>query len=163
MPGELADLPHQFAFKAELLKRDRRTVTAVAYTPVRDFPLLNPLALKLAALAPVKLDAKTGATLDFVGNVERLASAKGDVTVTLTGLPVGVTAPAPAVVKDGATEFKFALKFPVGFKPGDFTGLKLSATGKPFAAATVKSRDTEFTVKVLPPSPEPVKQAADKK
>ena len=163
VPGELADLPHQLAFKAELLKRDRRTVTAVAYTPVRDFPLLNPLALKLAALAPVKLDAKTGATLDFVGNVERLASAKGDVTVTLTGLPVGVTAPAPAVVKDGATEFKFALKFPVGFKPGDFTGLKLSATGKPFAAATVKSRDTEFTVKVLPPSPEPVKQAEAKK
>jgi len=163
VPGELADLPHQLAFKAELLKRDRRTVTAVAYTPVRDFPLLNPLALKLTAPAPVKLDAKTGATLDFVGNVERLASGKGDVTVTLTGLPVGVTAPAPVVVKDGATEFKFALKFPVGFKPGDFTGLKLSATGKPFNAATVKSRDTEFAVKVLPSSPEPVKQATDKK
>lgn len=163
VPGELADLPHQFAFKAELLKRDRRTVTAVAYTPVRDFPVLNPLALKLAALAPVKLDAKTGATLDVVGTVERLAGAKGDVTVTLAGLPTGVTAPAPVVVKEGATEFKFALKFPAGFKAGDFTGLKLSATGKPFAAATVKSRDLDFAVKVLPPEPPPVKQAEAKK
>jgi hypothetical protein len=163
VPGELADLPHQLAFKAELLKRDRRTVTAVAYTPVREFPVLNPIALKLAALAPVKLDAKTGATLDLVGNVERLAGAKGDVTVTLTGLPAGVAAPAPVVVKDGATEFKFALKFPAGFKAGDFPGLKLSASGKPFNAATVKSRDTEFAVKVLPPDPEPVKQAEAKK
>ncbi len=163
VPGELADLPHQLAFKAELLKRDRRTVTAVAYTPVREFPVLNPLALKLAALAPVKLDAKTGATLDVVGQVERLNGAKGDVTVTLTGLPAGVTAPATAVVKDGATEFKFALKFPMGFKAGDFTGLKLSASGKPFNAATVKSRDLEFAVKVLPPEPESVKQAEAKK
>ena len=163
VPGELADLPHQLAFKAELLKRDRRTVTALAYTPVRDFPLLNPLALKLAALAPVKLDAKTSATLDLVGNVERLGGAKGEVTVTLTGLPAGVTAPAPVVVKEGATEFKFALKFPAGFKAGDFTGLNLSATGKPFAAATVKSRDLDFAVKVLPPEPPPVKQAEAKK
>ncbi|PAW86197.1 MAG: hypothetical protein B9S33_08660 [Pedosphaera sp. Tous-C6FEB] len=163
VPGELADLPHQLAFKAELLKRDRRTVTAVAYTPVRDFPVLNPLALKLAALAPVKLDAKTGASLDVVGQVERLNGAKGDVTVTLTGLPAGVTARATVAVKDGATEFKFPLKFPAGFKPGDFTGLKLSASGKPFAAATVKSRDTEFAVKVLAPEPPPVKQAEAKK
>lgn len=163
VPAELADLPHQLAFKAELLKRDRRTVTAVAYTPVREFPVLNPLALKLAALAPVKLDAKTGATLDVIGQVERLNGAKGDVTVTLAGLPTGVTAPATAVVKDGATEFKFALKFPVGFKAGDFTGLKLSASAKPFNAATVKSRDLDFAVTVLAPEPPPVKQAEAKK
>jgi len=163
VPGELADLPHQLAFKAELLKRDRRTVTAVAYTPVREFPVLNPVALKLAALAPVKLDAKTGATLDVVGQVERLNGAKGDVTVTLTGLPAGVTAPATAVVKDGASEFKFALKFPAGFKAGDFTGLKLSASAKPFNAATVKSRDLDFAVKILAPEPPPAKQAEAKK
>lgn len=162
VPAELADLPHQLAFKAELLKRDRRTVTAVAYTPVREFTVLNPVALKLAALAPVKLDAKTGATLDVVGQVERLGGAKGDVTVTLTGLPAGVPASSPVVVKDGATEFKFALKFPVGFKAGDFTGLKLSASAKPFNAATVKSRDLEFAVKVLAPEPPPVKQAEAK-
>jgi len=162
VPGELADLPHQLAFKAELLKRDRRTVTAVAYTPVRELPVLNPLALKLASLAPVKLDAKTGATLDVVGQVERLNGAKGDVTVTLTGLPAGVTAPATVAVKDGATEFKFALKFPVGFKPGDFSGLKLSACSKPFSAATVKSRDLGFAVKVLAPEPPPAKQAEAK-
>ena len=163
VPGDLADLPHQLAFKAELLKRDRRTVAAVAYTPVRDFPVLNPLALKLAAHAPVKLDAKTGATLEVVGQVERLNGAKGDVTVTLTGLPAGVTAPATVVVKDGATEFKFPLKFPVGFKAGDFPGLKLSASSKPFAAATVKSRELDFAVKVLAPEPPPVKQAEAKK
>ena len=163
VPGELPATSHQIAFKAELLKRDRRTVEAVAYLPVRDFPLLNPLVLKLPATVPVKLDAKTGATLELTGQIERLAGAKGEVTVTLAGLPAGATAPTTATVKEGATEFKFALKFPATFKPGDFPGLKLSASGKPFAAATVKARDLEFAVKILPPDPPPVKQAEAKK
>ncbi len=163
IPGELADVPHQLAFRAELLKRDRRTVEAIAYLPPRDFPVLNPLVVKLPAPAPVKLDAKTGASLELTGQIERLAGAKGDVTVTLSNLPAGATAPTTATVKEGATEFKFALKFPATTKPGDFPGLKLSASGKPFAAATVKSRDLEFTVKILPPDPPPVKQAEAKK
>ncbi|MBI3875308.1 MAG: hypothetical protein HY300_05000, partial [Verrucomicrobia bacterium] len=142
-------------FKAELLKRDRRTVEAVAYTPVREFALLNPLVVKLTLPAPVKLDAKNGATVELTGQIERLAGAKGDVTVTLTGLPAGVTAPANATIKAGETAFKFALKFPANFKPGDVTGLKFSATGKPFDAAQVRSRDTELTFKLLPPDAQP--------
>ena len=159
VPAELPDVPHQIAFKAELLKRDRRTVEAVAYTPVRKFAVLNPIALKLTAPAPVKLDAKTGATLELTGQVERLEGAKGDVTVTLTGLPAGVTAPATVTVKAAETEFKFALKFPAGFKVGDFAGLKFSASGKPFDTVEVKSRVAELTVKVLTSEPVPVKQA----
>ncbi len=155
VPAELPDVPHQIAFKAELLKRDRRTVEAVAYTPVREFAVLNPIALKLTTPAPVKLDTKTGATLELIGKVERLEGAKGDVTVTLTGLPAGVTAPTTVTVKAAETEFKFALKFPAGFKAGDFAGLKFSASGKPFDTVQVKSRDVEVTVKVLPSDPQP--------
>ena len=52
VPAELAEVPHQIAFKAELLKRDRRTVEAVAYTPVHDFPVVNPLVVKISRRVP---------------------------------------------------------------------------------------------------------------
>ena len=76
-------------------------------------------------------------------------------TVTIAGLPTGATAtPASIVVKANETQFKFALKFPATFKPGDFPGLKISGTGKPFGGnLNVKTRDTEVTMKVLPPDP----------
>ena len=153
VPAEMAEVPHQIAFKAELLKRDRRTVEAVAYTPVHDFPVINPLVVKITPPAPAKLDAKTGATLDLVGQVERLEGAKGDVTLTLADLPPGVTAPATAIVKADQTQFKFPLKFPANFKPGEFSGLKISGTGKPYGTIVVKTRDALVDVKVLPPDP----------
>ena len=153
VPAEMAEVPHQVAFKAELLKRDRRTVEAVAYTPVHDFPVINPLVVKITPPAPAKLDAKTGATLELVGQIERLEGAKGDVTLTLAGLPAGVTAPATAIVKADQTEFKFPLKFPANFKPGEFPGLKISGTGKPYGTIVVKTRDAVVDVKVLPPDP----------
>ena len=155
IPAELPEIPHQIAFKAELLKRDRVTVEAVAYTPVREVPVVNPLVLKLNPPAPAKLDAKTGATLELTGTVERIEGATGDVTLALAGLPAGVTAtPASVVVQANEKQFKFALKVPANFKPGDFPGLKISGTGKPFGGnLNVKTRDTEVTMKVLPPDP----------
>ena len=155
VPAELPEIMHQIAFKAELLKRDRRTVEAVVYTPVQEIPVVNPLVVKVTPPAPVKLDAKTGATLELVGQIERIEGAAGDVALTLTGLPAGVTAPGTANVKAGETQFKFALKFPAGFKPGEFSGLKISGTGKPFGALAVKTKDAEVTLKVLPPDPAP--------
>jgi hypothetical protein len=155
VPAELPEIPHQIAFKAELLKRDRRTVEAVAYTPVREVPVVNPLVLKLNPPAPAKLDSKTGASLEITGTVERIEGATGDVTLTLAGLPAGVTAtPAAVVVKGGEKQFKFALKVPANFKPGDFPGLKIFGTGRPFGGnLNVRTRDMEVTMKVLPSDP----------
>ncbi len=155
VPAELPEIPHQIAFKAELLKRDRRTVEAVAYTPVREVPVVNPLVLKLNPPAPAKLDARAGASLELTGTVERIEGATGDVTLTLAGLPSGVTAtPASVVVKASEKQFKFALKVPANFKPGDFPGLKISGTGRPFGGnLNVRTRDMEVTMKVLPPDP----------
>jgi hypothetical protein len=154
VPAELPEIPQQIAFKAELLKADGRTVESVAYTPVHEFPVVNPLALKLNELAPIKIDPKTGATLELAGKVERLEGADGEVTLTLTGLPPGVAAPAPVAVKKGAADFKFALKFPRNFKPGEYSGLKISATARPFGPLLVKS-ETPVTLKALPPDPLP--------
>jgi hypothetical protein len=155
VPADLPEIPHQIAFKAELLKRDRRTVEAVAYTPVLQIPVVNPLVVKLDEPAPFKIDPKTGATLEVAGKVERLEGAVGDLALTVAGLPPGIAAPLPFTVKKGATDFKFALKFPPTFKPGEYPGLKISATAKPFGPLLVRSRDASVTLKVLPPDPLP--------
>jgi len=155
VPADLPELPHQFAFKAELLRRDGRTVEAVAFTPVRVLPVINPLVVKWAAPKfEVKLDAKTGAALELVGKLERLENAKGDVVITLTGLPAGITVPR-ATVKDGETDFKLPLKFPAGFVAGELKGVKAAATGKFFAGGPdIKSRDLDAAINLIAPDPE---------
>ncbi len=155
VPADLPEQPHQFAFKAELLGRDGRTVSAVAFTPVRVLPVINPLVVKWAVPKfEVKLDAKMGAALELVGKLERLENAKGDVVITLTGLPAGITVPR-ATVKDGETDFKLPLKFPAGFAPGEVKGVKATATGKFFAAGPdIKSRDLDAAIKLIAPDPE---------
>jgi hypothetical protein len=155
VPAELADVAHQIAFKAELLKRDRKTVEAVVYTPVYSVPVVNPLLVKVAEPAAAKLDPKTGGELLVAGSVERLEGAKGEVVVSVTGLPAGIAAPAPATVKPQETDFKFTLKIPAGFKPGDFSGVKISGTGKPYGTTQIKSREAVVSLKVLAPEPAP--------
>ena len=153
VPAELADVAHQIAFKAELLKRDRKTVEAVVYTPVYSVPVVNPLLVKVEEPAAAKLDPKTGGELLLAGSVERLEGAKGEVVVSVTGLPAGIAAPAAFTVKAQENGFKFTLKIPAGFKPGDFPGVKISGTGKPYGTTQLKSRDAVVSLKVLAPEP----------
>lgn len=155
IPPDLPEIMHQIAFKAELLKRDGRTVEAVAYTPVLEIPVENALVVKLTPPAPVKLDKKAGATLELSGQVERREGAAGEVAVALGGLPTGVTVPPAVTVKAGETQFKFVLTFPAAFKPGEFSGLKVSGNWKPFGPTQLKSRDAGATLKVLPADPPP--------
>lgn len=153
VPAEMAEIPHQIAFKAELLKRDRRTVEAVTYTSVAEVPVVNPFVIKIKQPEPVKLDAKTGATVEVSGQVERLEGGKGEVALTLSGLPAGATAVATATVKAQETQFKFVVKFPGNFKPGEFSNVKISGTGKPFGVTQIKCRDVFVGFNVLPPDP----------
>ena len=155
VPAELADVAHQIAFKAELLKRDRKTVEAVVYTPVYSVPVVNPLLVKVEEPAAVKLDLKTGGELLLTGSVERLEGAKGEVVISVTGLPAGIAAPAAVTVKAQENGFKFTLKIPAGFKPGDFAGVKISGTGKPYGTLQLKSPDAVVSLKVLAPEPAP--------
>ena len=155
VPAELADVAHQIAFKAELLKRDRKTVDAVVYTPVYSVPVVNPLLVKVEEPAAAKLDPKTGGELLLAGSVERLEGAKGEVVVSVTGLPAGIAVPAAVTVKAQENGFKFTLKIPAGFKPGDFPGVKISGTGKPYGTLQLKSREAVVSLKVLAPEPSP--------
>ena len=160
VPADLPEIAHGVAFKAELLKRDGRTVESVAYTPVLEVPVLNPIQVQMNAPPPVALDAKAGAVVEISGRVELKAGAKGEVTVSLTGLPAGVAAPAPAKVKEGQPEFKFSLKFPPSVPPGKVTGVRVAAQGTPFANGQVKTPEKEVQITLhAAPAPAPATPA----
>ena len=98
IPVELPADSYQIAVLAELLTPDKQRVLASAVTPVRALPVKLPVAVKFAVpTLEAKLDAKTGATVEVKGTVERLSGATGDVAVTLTGLPAGVPVPADEI------------------------------------------------------------------
>ena len=154
VPADLPEVPHQLAFKAELLQRDGKTVEAVAYTPVRELPVVNPIQLKLAAPPTAKLDAKAGATVEVAGKIERDESVKGDVTVSIAGLPGGVSQPAAVKVKEGQQDFKFSLKFPANAQTGTVAGIRVSATVVMTGNVQVKSRDADVAVTLEKAAPD---------
>ena len=125
-----------------------------AYAPVRRLAVLNPLLIKLASPAvDATLDPTTGATVKLMAKIERLAGYTGDVTVTITGLPAGVTG-ANVVVKTDQSDVPIELKIPANFAAEEVKGIKLTATGPPdplTANLPVKSLDLDVSVKVIKP------------
>lgn len=148
IPPDLAEVPHLVSIKAELLKRDRKTVESFAYLPVVKVPVVNPVVLKFPTEVSATLEPKKGGVLEIKGEVDRTDDAKGDVTVSLSGLPAGLNASA-VTVKAADRAFVFKIALPATFKPGEFTAVKVSATSKPFGQVQVKTRDFPITLKVV--------------
>jgi len=148
LPATLPNVPQDLAFRADLLSKDRARVIAQAFTPVRRFPVLNPLAVQLAATQlVVPLDPKTGADVKLAGKIERRGGFKGDVTVSLTGAPPGIAVPT-AIVKADKTDFQLTLKFPAAFKMLALNKLEIFATGKYAANSPLLNRSEAVAVHV---------------
>ena len=157
VPSSLPESSCDISIRAELLNPEKNTVLRTTYAPVKRLPVMNPLSIKLAGTAPLEttLDPKTGAAVKITANVERLAEYKGDVTVTVTGLPAGVTA-ANVTVKADQAEFSVEVKIPANFAAAEITGLKLTATGPPDPQSgniPVKSSEATVSIKVNKPAP----------
>lgn len=153
IPADLAGEVYDIVIQAEALTADKKTVTAIAYTPVRRLPVRVPLTVKLESPVriDVKTDAKTAGSFEIVGTVQRLEGITGDVQMALTGLPAGIVA-APLTVKAGTDPFKLKVNVPVAVPAGEIKGLKLSATIVPdpkAPAQRVKSRDVDLTLNIL--------------
>jgi hypothetical protein len=141
-------VPQDLAFRADLLSKDRARVIAQAFTPVRRFSVLNPLALKLASTQlAATLDAKTGGEVKLTGKLERRGGFKGDVTVTLTGVPPGIAVPS-MVVKAEQTDFQLSLKFPGTFTMPDIGPLEVVATGRYNLQSPLLNRSEPVAVRV---------------
>jgi hypothetical protein len=135
--------------QAELLTADKKTVLAVAYTPVRRMQVRHQIVLALdSPKIDATLDAKAATTVKVTGKVERREGLTGEVALTLTGLPPGASA-AAVTVKAADTAFTINVVLPANTPAGEITGLKLSGT----AAADgkqpnirVRSRDVDVTI-----------------
>lgn len=152
VPVELPALVYDIAVQAELLTPDKKIVLASATTPVRRLPVRLPLVVSLdgATRIDVALDAKKGAMLKIPGKIERREGLKGDVAVTLTGLPPGAKADA-VTVKADATAFALNVVLPPNVPAGEIKGLKLGASAAPDLkqpAQRLKSREVEVTLVV---------------
>ena len=137
VPQELRLAEYDVALKAELLSADGKSTIAEAYTPPRRVRAQPPIKLTAegAATMPIVLDAKTGAALTLAGSIERFQNFPGDVTVTLVGLPAGITAPS-VVLKPKGDKFKLEFKLPPNFAAARLEGVKISASLAPVARAT---------------------------
>ncbi len=129
VPAQPLSPVYDVSVRAEFLTPDRKTVLAVAFAPVRRMLVRVPLVVKLdgAARIEAKVDPKKPTVVKIAGQVERKQGLKTDVTVTLTGVPPGVSAPA-VVLKGGATAFTLNVTLPANRPAGEIKGLKLTAT-----------------------------------
>ncbi len=155
VPAELKESGYEFALKAELLSRDKKTVVTRSFTSLRRFGTHIPISVSLAAESlSAKIDPKAGATVSISGKIERHPGTNQDVTVTLSGLPGGIAVPK-AVVKAGQTDFKLDVKFPANFKPAELNSIRVFATGKFLANSPlpVRSEDKAVSIKLEAAAP----------
>ncbi len=156
VPSVVGQASCDVSLRAELLNPERNVVLRTVYLPVKRLSVLNPLVLKLDGPLPLAadFDPAKGASIKLTAKIERLAGYQGDVTVTVLGLPPGVTA-ANAVVKADQTDFMTEIKVPANFAGTDLTGIKLAAAGPPDPLSgniSVKSTEPEVTIKLNRPS-----------
>lgn len=154
VPGELPAALYDVAVQAELLAADKR-VLRVACTTAQRLTVRVPLVIALAGPARVEttLDAKQGAMVKLVGQIDRRDGLTGDVVLTLSGLPPGARADTVTVKADGR-DFMLNVTLPANFPTGESTGLKLFGLGAPdpkLNNVRVRSRDVDLVLVVQPP------------
>ncbi|MGE3807546.1 MAG: hypothetical protein AB7K24_23020 [Gemmataceae bacterium] len=147
VPATLPTLPHDIAFRVELLSKDKKQVLAETYTAARRLAVENPLLVTVATPAiELPIDPKTGADIKLAGKVERRAGLKGDVAVSVSGLPQGL--PVPNVpVKANQSDYAAVIKIPANFQPGEFT-IEVFATGKLDPKAQIPNKSDGVPVKI---------------
>lgn len=159
VPANLTEDGYEIALRAELLSRDKKSVLDSTHTTVRRFNTMIPIVVALSGSDSFagEIDPKAGSTITITGKVERLAGMSQDVTVTLSGLPGGITVPK-TVVKPDQSDFKLNVVFPAAFKPAKLKSVRLFATGKMRANAPIDVRSKEIPLTIsLKAKAEPVK------
>ncbi len=152
VPAVLFAPVYDVTVQAELLTADKRTVLAVAYAPVRRMAVRHQVVVSLDGSARLEttLNPTMAVTVKLTGKIDRREGLTGDVALTLTGLPPGVTA-AAVTVKASDTAFALNVVLPPGTQPGEITGLKLSGTAVADPKqpnVRVASRDVDVTLVV---------------
>src|SRR5205807_3476351 len=99
---------------------------------------------------PGVIETKSGSGLTgkLRGKVNRASGFTSPVTVTLAGLPAGLTAPTTTVPED-KTDFELLVVFPEDTKLGALLKIKLSATSQIGPQEVLKSDDIPVTLQFV--------------
>jgi len=161
VPADLKTVPYDLSIRAELLSADSRTTLAEAFSPPLRLAVRPPFEIAQEGLKDntIKLDPKSGASITLAGTLKRLGEFKGETTVTLSGLPTGVTVPR-ATLKAAESNYKLEFKLPANFAADKLDGIKLVATATPDARranVTVRGEMSVAPIQVVkePPAEKP--------
>jgi hypothetical protein len=157
VPNDLPQRAWDLVLIADLLAADNKTVTSSIATPVRTLSPVTPFSLALNGEPTAEGKAGAGETGKLTGKIERVASFKQPVVVTLDNLPKGYSAPQVLVPAD-KNEFELPLTFPFGSKPGELKDVKLVAVTAPVSVNSVRTKGLPVSIKVVPgekPTAEP--------
>jgi hypothetical protein len=147
VPATLPTVPYDIAFKVELLSKDKKLVLAQTFTPVRRFAVENPLVVTVAAPAlELVIDPQKGTEIKLAGKVTRRAGLKGEVAVSVSGLPQGLAVPN-VNLKPNQDDYAATIPIPANFAAGEFT-IEVFATGKLDARSQIPNRSDGVPVKI---------------
>jgi hypothetical protein len=148
VPKDLPKKPYDLAIRAELLTPDGKQVLATAVTPSRRLTPVPPIVAALTSPATVEAVMGGSTGIKMKGTINRQGGFDKPVTVSLVGLPAGVTVPT-AVVPDNKTDFELSLVFPASTKLGDLLNVKLVATSVLNPQATLRSNEVPIKLQIV--------------
>jgi hypothetical protein len=154
VPPDLPAGTYDLAVRAELLSTDSKSVLATAITPSRRLQALRPFTLQLAGPGLIEAKSGSGVTGKLRGKVIRASGFTSPVTVTLAGLPAGLTAPT-AIVPGDKSEFELSVAFPEDTKLGALLNIKLSATSQIAPQQIVKAAEIPVSIQLVQGSAPP--------
>lgn len=164
IPTELPQRPWDLVLIADLLAADGKTVTSSIATPVRTLSPSAPFKLQITSPDTAEGKAGTGETGKLTGKIDRVASFKQPVVVTLENLPKGYVAPQVIVPAD-KNDFELPLVFPYGSKPRELKKARLIALAAPVSVSSVRSNVVEVNVNLVagekPPAEKPLEVFED--
>ena len=159
VPAELPQRAWDLVLIADLLAADGKTVVSSIAAPVRSLSPVSPFQLELAGSDTAEGKAGAGVTGKLAGKIQRIASFKQPVVVTLENLPKGLSAPLVVIPADRA-DFELPLVFPFGSQPGELKDVKLVAVAAPVSANSVRSKGLPVKITVVagekPPAEPPL-------
>jgi hypothetical protein len=147
VPEELPAGPYDLAIRAELLSADGKQVLATAFTPSQRFQAREPFMLQLVGPAVLETRGKAGLAGKLKGKLIRAKGFTGAVSVTLAGLPDGLT-PPKVTVAGNQSDFELPITFSSDTKLGALLNMKVVATSQIGPQRVAKSSELPVSVQL---------------
>lgn len=164
VPADLPQRSWDLVLLADQLAADNKTVISSIAAPVRSLLPVSPFQVELTSSNSAEGKAGAGETGKLAGKIQRVASFKQPVVVTLENLPKGYASPQVIIPADRA-EFELPLTFAFGSKPGELKDVKLVAVAAPVSPNSVRSQAVPVNIKVVagekPPAEPPLEVFED--